>query len=492
MGQMRFYAPTQDALLPHAVAQAYIAGIEAIPWHGCNRWTDGTLSIDRAVSDSGSLHIPWDVPGHGQLVLSTCTLMERSEPYHLAVELARGTLHRARTLVADLASEDVVIPGGIREELKQALSTFFRAATAPACAETEALRTIRVASNVIARVCQDVVLGQINVRRAAQGPLPALLVGRLANGVVDQQAVSPFLSAFHAASLPFRWRDLQPTVDAVQYESVDAQLAWCDQHGLRVLGGPLIQLDRGSLPEWVFRWENGYEAFEDAARKYVRGVVRRYDEAVDVWVCAGRLNVADALAFSEEQRLRLAVSMIDVVRESSSHKPVVISFDQPWAEYLATDDYDLSPLHFADALVRAELGLGGIALEMNLGYWPGGCLPRDLLAISRHVDRWSLLGIPLIVYLTMPSSVDDDPQAVGNSRVVHRNGGAQSTPAMDQGLASHLVPLLLGKPAVHALVWNQLSDVEPHEFPHSGLLDRAGNAKPLLSVLGDIRKKLLA
>jgi hypothetical protein len=343
------------------------------------------------------------------------------------------------------------------------------------------LRTIRVASNVIARVCQDVVLGQINVRRAAQGPLPALLVGRLGNGVVDQQAVSPFLNAFHAASLPFRWRDLQPAANAVQYESVDAQLAWCDQHGLRVLGGPLIQLDRGSLPEWVFRWENGYEAFEDAARKYVRGVVRRYDEAVDVWVCAGRLNVADALAFSEEQRLRLAVSMIDVVRESSSHKPVVISFDQPWAEYLATDDYDLSPLHFADALVRAELGLGGIALEMNLGYWPGGCLPRDLLAISRHVDRWSLLGIPLIVYLTMPSSVDDDPQAVGNSRVVHRNGGAQSTPAMDQGLASHLVPLLLGKPAVHALV-----------FPHSGLLDRAGNAKPLLSVLGDIRKKLLA
>jgi hypothetical protein len=273
---------------------------------------------------------------------------------------------------------------------------------------------------------------------------------------------------------------------------VDAQLAWCDQHALRLLGGPLVQLDRSSLPEWVFRWENRYDAFEDAARKYVRGVVRRYDEAVDVWVCAGRLNVEGALAFSEEQRLRLAVAMIEVVREASSRTPVVVSFDQPWAEYLATDDYDLSPLHFADALVRAELGVGGIALEMNLGYWPGGCLPRDLLAISRHLDRWSLLGIPLMVYLTMPSSVDSDPQAVGNSQVIHRNGGARSTPAMDQGLASQLIPLLLSKPSLHALVWNQLSDVEPHEFPHSGVLDHAGNAKPLLSVLGDIRKQLLA
>ena len=62
-----------------------------------------------------------------------------------------------------------------------------------------------------------------------------------------------------------------------------------------------------SLPEWVYRWENRYDAFEDAARKYVQQVVRRCDEAVDVWVCAGRLNVDGALGFSEEQRLRLAV-----------------------------------------------------------------------------------------------------------------------------------------------------------------------------------------
>ena len=99
-------------------------------------------------------------------------------------------------------------------------------------------------------------------------------------------------------SLPFRWRDLQPTADTVQYQSVDAQLAWCGQHELRLLGGPLVQLDRSSLPDWMFRCENRYDAFEDAARKATcAGVVRRYDEAVDVWVCAGRLNVAGRPGF---------------------------------------------------------------------------------------------------------------------------------------------------------------------------------------------------
>ena len=70
MGQMRFHAATPELLLPHAVAQAYIAGIEGIPWYSCNRWSEGTLCLERAVSESGNLHIPWDVPGHGQLVFS--------------------------------------------------------------------------------------------------------------------------------------------------------------------------------------------------------------------------------------------------------------------------------------------------------------------------------------------------------------------------------------------------------------------------------------
>ena len=71
MGQMRFYAPAPETLLPHAVAQAYLAGIESIPWRSRNRWTDGVLCIERdeSISESGTLHIPWDVPGLGQRVL---------------------------------------------------------------------------------------------------------------------------------------------------------------------------------------------------------------------------------------------------------------------------------------------------------------------------------------------------------------------------------------------------------------------------------------
>ena len=62
-----------------------------------------------------------------------------------------------------------------------------------------------------------------------------------------------------------------------------------------------------------------------------------------------------ALGLGEEARLQLAAKAIAVVRQLDPTTPLVVTFDQPWAEYLATEQLDLAPMHFADALVRADL-----------------------------------------------------------------------------------------------------------------------------------------
>jgi hypothetical protein len=55
-------------------------------------------------------------------------------------------------------------------------------------------------------------------------------------------------------------------------------------------------------------------------------------------------------------------------------------------------------------------------------------------------------------------------------------------------LASTVAPLLLGRTSVQVVLWNQLTDHEPHEFPHGGLFDAKGSAKPTLGMLRDLRK----
>jgi len=41
------------------------------------------------------------------------------------------------------------------------------------------------------------------------------------------------------------------------------------------------------------------------------------------------------------------------------------------------------------------------------------------------------------------------------------------------------------------ILWNQLSDADPHHYPHGGLLDEHNKAKPALETLRKIRQQFL-
>ena len=394
MGQMRFHAPPPEQLLPHAVEQAYLAGIEGIPWHCCGTWSNGILSLHRAVSESGNLSIAWDVPGHGPRVLSTCTLMERDEPYGLITELARGTLHRARSLVAEREAAGIPVADDVAARLQAASAALIRSITA--ASDDEARRAIQLAMDTIVAVCRGGSATWAHARRGADRTPDTLLATRVCVEPPAESVLDALRTTFHAVNVPLRWRDLQPSPEAVDVSAITAHIRDWRRLGMRVFGGPLIQLDRFWLPERAHPRPNQYGSFEQAAVRFTRSVVKQLDPLLDMWICAARLNLGGWPGFSEEQRLRLAVTMIEAVRQASPRTPVVISFDQPWAEYLAREGQDLSPLHFADALVRAELGIAGVGVELNLGYWPHGSLPRDPGAIGANLiagvcweSRWS-------------------------------------------------------------------------------------------------------
>lgn len=490
MGRMLFHAPTPETLPCGAVERAYVAGIEGVPWRSWNQWAGGILTVERSTNESGSLYIPWDVAEKGTRVLSTCSLMERETPYCLATELARGTLHRLRVFVGTIESAGGTVPAEIKQLVHSARQHFFVAITSPFCEMKPAEAAIRDASAAIDQ------LGQLHNRTsAANGGARSDAHGPVLAGRLDQSVPTKadrFLTAFGGALVPCRWRDLQADPGRIEWAAADAQIAWCRQHDLRVLGGPLVQIDALHLPDWTHEFAADFDALEHRAIHYVDQVASRYEDDVDAWICAGRLNLPGSLGLDEEQKLRIAVSMVETVRRASPRTPVVVGFDQPWGEYLAQREDDLSPLYFADALVRADLGVAGIALEINLGYWPGGTQPRDLLEIMRHLDRWCLLGIPLIVLLTLPAAMGDDPNAVGAARIVPRSRHDDAAPAMDQTVVADMIRSLMGCSRLHAVVWNQWSDARPHEFPHSGLLDSSGQERPGLESFVAVRREFSA
>jgi hypothetical protein len=492
MGLLRFLVPRPEQLPPEALQRAYVAGLDGIPWECRRSFEGGVLSIERDVRESGNLYLPWLVPGYGELTLCTASLMDRERPYHVTVELARGTLNRLRNQMDAWEAGGASIPEECRRLAHEATLALAHAAIGQAdlpAASDQAAESIKLAMQGIDLVCRDYCRQVLEVRRREQPQISTLLGCRL-EGVPQGAAAEAFSAAFNTAVLVPSWRELASRAGDYEWGDLDQQVQWCRERGLRICMGPLVQLDRASLPDWLYLWEEEFDELENSVVEFARAVVQRYLGRVHLWNCAGRMNVPGAVDVSEEQRLRLSVDVLELVRSLDPRTPTIVSFDQPWAEYVADQEQELTPLHFADTLVRGDLGLAGVALEINYGYAPSGTLPRDALEISRQIERWNQLGAPLVAIVTAPSHGGDDPAARSGAKVLPALAAGNVTPQWQHELVQWLVPLLVARQPLQAVFWNQMRDDMPHDFPHGGLFDGQGRPKPALEAIVELRKQL--
>ncbi len=484
MGQIRFIVLPPQRITEEVLQFAYMSGMDRTPWVVRAEVEEGELVLERDVSDSGSVTVPWQVEGHGMLALSTATLVERWEPYNLAVELARGTLNVLRTQLYEWESIGLAVPAEVYGLLKEALVKFSWAVVQQVGGDAAvAQATMKIALDASRLLAAAYAEQAMAVRRRATGRLPALLGGALSRPDMDEAAARSFLSAFNMAMVPLYWRDVETAESNFDWSVCDRQIQWCREQGLRVCLGPLWQPDARGLPDWVYLWDDAFESLLSGAGQFIDAAVNRYRGKVDIWHCAARVNTSQVLHFSEEEKLRMVAWIVCRVKELDPLHPSMVGVDQPWGEYLGRRAVDLSPIHFADALVRARLDLKAILLEMNFGCFAGGTLLRSEIEVNRLLDYWSLLGLPLLVAMTLPSAGGDDPRA---RQKLDLPADAWDL-ASQQAWVGRYVPLILGKPGLQAVVWNQFEDALPHEFPHAGLCSWQGQAKPALRTLAALR-----
>ncbi len=154
--------------------------------------------------------------------------------------------------------------------------------------------------------------------------------------------------------------------------------------------------------------------------------------------------------------------------------------------------FQLGPLHLADYLVRADLGLAGIALEVAPGYSNPGSHIRDLFDFSKLLDLYALLNLPLYIWLTLPSALGPDPLSDPSVRVETDQWPSPPDDSLQANWAARWIALAVAKPFVRSVSWTQPSDASPHLFPHGGLLRPDQSPKPLVGWLKSFRKEILA
>jgi hypothetical protein len=97
------------------------------------------------------------------------------------------------------------------------------------------------------------------------------------------------------------------------------------------------------------------------------------------------------------------------------------------------------------------------------------------------------MGLPIYVRFSAPSQALFDPLATGKTRPVH----CEWTPDEQAQWTRNYFLMALAKPFVRGFLWANWADFQPHEFPHSGLLDLTRRFKPVVEALCELRRSYL-
>ncbi|RMF39625.1 MAG: hypothetical protein D6753_13345 [Planctomycetota bacterium] len=484
MAEFRFIVPQAISADRRIWDSAYITGLEGIPWQSDRRFQSGQFIIGREIDESGKIHILWPTRVCGDVCLSTTSLPVGAPPFHLPVELARGTVHRLKSQLDAWQRIGLRLPDTFFPLCEASVQGFLAAVSLhrdDSAAQTEsALAAIESAVEAIGVMCSAYANQALEARLSQEGRLNTLIgahvqsdaawdVVRSRRDAISLLSIDAHLGRLEAAS-----------GNATAWEWVDQQVDWALQQELKICMGPLFDLTR--LPQWMLMLEQDAASLTESACAFAEKTVQRYRGRVHLWNCGSGLNLRTSLGWSDEQVLRTAVALIETVRKTDPHTPVLLTISEPWGEYLRDDAEGISPLHFADALIRADLGLSGIALEMNIGAWPVGTYPRDLVELHRLIDRWALLGVPLMVSLGYTPSTPD-------SYAKHPPGGTPSAPPHPAAPRA-LLGSLIAKPAIHAVAWKSLDEAAPHgEAPSAAPL--ASDLNDALTTAAELRGKYL-
>ena len=497
MGSFLFDVPEpSDAFFRRSNWQAaYVLGTEGVPSFAQVSWEDRRLAIRQPSERSGKLVIACQLEGMGGRTLTTCSLRQKTTPYLLPLELARGSCHRARAQADTWRRAGLNLGDRFDDLLRQGTAEFIEAVGFvgdPAKASRASLRAVKTLEEASTELGQRYASQSIAFRRQREDRLGILVAAGL---LPDPNGLSPdpkaYLDAFNAAALRVCWSDSESDSGRFDFAPLRDLAGWCREQGVRVIGGPLLDWRDRLLPDWLTLLEDDFESLSEAISQFVERTVLELRGSVHLWNCAAGLNTPGPLNLDDEQRIRLGLVALQAVRRCDPNTPAIVTFDQPFGEYLSSQREGISPLHFADVMARSGLGLAGLGLEFRFGYPRGATLPRSAVDLGELIDRWSALGMPLLVQLGVPGGEGVDPQALLTGYPPLASAGDLSPADEQRRIAQPLLQTLLAKHAVHAIVWDEWSDARRHLLPHAGLIAADGTRRPLWDDFRKTRAEIL-
>ncbi|MCS7021261.1 MAG: hypothetical protein NZ703_08065 [Gemmataceae bacterium] len=468
----------RTALERASFAVAYDLSLLPVPMPSRVRIEDGCLQLYHELSESGHVLVPWWLSNKWCRILESASVSNRPHPYRLLLELARGELHQLRQHVEDWRAVGLQLPNDFYQALQETTRLFVTAL----CGD-DAEQQDRV-SQLVLEKCHR--LRDQLVREFTGQMFETRLheEGRLATYLAAQtnqpwgRTSHLYLQACNSAHLSVTWRQVEQTEGRLCWQDWDVSITEAEQQGVPITAGPLIDLSVAALPEWLLVHRGDLPTLAALMCDYVESVIQRYHQRIKRWLVIAGFNLADPLGLDDDQRLRLAQRLLTAATQVDPQGQFGVRIAQPWGDYLRDKDSTISPLMFADDLLRSGLTLGWVDLEIRFGPLARASFSRDLLDTIRMISLYEILAVPLGITLALPADVSNThalASSDGTSSLFFSPWGPEDQAEWGDALTA----LVLALPQVQAVTWECWQDKPATDAAPLGLLDAQGQPRPL-------------
>ena len=474
---------------------AMAMGPESVPIPGEVVFKDGVLVLSRTDDHAVGLSLLWDAGPLGSYQLETTRVPPREEPYNLNVELARFRLMKVIQKQEDWNLFDFPKADKFTARFKEAQSLFTDALgklDQPVEAAGLADQALAIALDLSEQLSGFHGELLINRRRSSNSFVRHIFGCRVDSSVQNSRYRESIAGNFDYAVVPMSWKQLQPEEGTFNTDALDEWVETLSRKRVPIIAGPLIDLNEGQVPDWLFIWEHDFDTLREMAYEFVQKVVHRYRKAVAVWNVASGFHTNRALTLNFEQAIELTRLLVAHVKNMLPQARTLITITHPFGEYHARPMASVPAMLYAEMVAQAGINFEAFGLEMEMGVPAPGRYLRDLFQVSCMLDRFSTIGRPLfLTAVGSPGRNTSDATDSSEGRLDPAMGGRWHRPWDPQLQAEWMEAVYrvaLSKPFVESIAWANLADMG-QTLPGGGLLDDMLQPKPVWERLHKMREQ---
>jgi len=472
---------------------AYLIGADGVPVRAEVDVKDGFLVCTKRTPGAAALSILWDFGAFGSVMMETTRLLERDRPYCLPAELARGRLMRISQKREDWGLFDYPGADELYQQIDAARGSFISAMAS--ADDAKAWKIGGEAATAAAEAGEALCLFHAGVfleRRRGSGQFNARTLGcGIQLGAAPEAYKARLVEGFDYVVLPLPWSTVEPKQGGSNWDQIDPWIAWAHKNKLGVRASPLVSFYKSDLPDWVFLYEQDYDAVRDLLKNHIKRTVQRLGPYVHTWDVVSGLHAHNAFNFNFEQLMELTRLAAGGVKQLAPRATTIIDMVAPWGEYYARNPRTVPPMLFADMVVQAGIPFDAFGLRFYFGLPQDGMYVRDMMQVSSMIDRFANLGKPLhITAVQVPSAVTQDPGDHWSGTLNPAMAGSWRTPWSEPVQAEWIRKFLevaLSKPFVETVAWRDLADTPGHYMPNGGLLRADLTPKPAFDQIKALR-----